>query len=235
MLINFTQIMASLKYAVKYIPNTLVLTAVPLAIGIICGGILAILRVYRIKVISDILDAAVTIIKGIPSILIILVSNLFFTNLFNEFAVSMNWSIRSKDIDVIHIALFALSVSATIILSETIRGALLSIEQSQYDAAYSVGLTRFQTFKRIILPQVFLVVLPTLSGNLIGLLKGSAIAYVIGVPEILNSALRPANATYAFLEAYIAAALIYWLLGIIIETTGRLLEKKFGIFRRNLV
>ncbi len=232
--INYSQIQISFNYAVKFIPITMFLTIVPLMIGIILGGIVAVVRVFRIKLLSNILDISITVLKGIPTILIILVCSLYVTNAFNDFAAAMNWSIRSKDIDVIYIALFALSISATVMISETIRGALLSIEQSQYDAAYSVGLTKFQTFQRIILPQVFLVVIPTLSGNLIGLLKGSSIAYVIGVSEILNSSLRMATATYAFLEAYIAAALIYWALGILIETIGRLLEKKISCYRRNL-
>ncbi len=233
--IDYTQILESLSYAVKFIPVTLFLTLVPLISGIIIGGAVAIMRVFRIRGLSGILDVSVTILKGIPSALVILISSLFFTNTFDHFAKSMNWSIRSKDIDVIYIALFALTVSATVTLSETIRGALLSIEQSQYDAAYSIGFTKLQTFQRIILPQVFLVILPTLAGNLIGLLKGSSIAFLIGVSEILNSSLRTANATYAFLEAYIAAALIYWALGIIIEISGKYLEKKFSCYRRNLV
>ncbi len=234
MSINYPQILVSLSYAVKFVPVTLLLTIVPLLSGIIIGGIIAIMRVFRIKVLSGILDIAVTIFKGIPSTLIILILSLFFTNIFNNLAKSLNWSIRSKDINVIYIALLALSISATVTISETIRGALLSIDQNQYDAAYSVGLTKFQTFKRIILPQVFLVIIPTLSGNLIGLLKGSSIAFLIGVSEILNSSLRTANATYAFLEAYIAAAIIYWGLGIIIEILGKSLEKKFSCYRRNL-
>lgn len=234
MSINYPQILVSLSYAVKFIPVTLLLTAVPLLFGILIGGIIAIVRVFRIKILSSVLDVVVTIFKGIPSTLIILISSLFFTNAFDNFAKSLNWSIRSKDINVIYIALFALSISATVSISETIRGALLSIDQNQYDAAYSIGLTKFQTFQRIILPQMFLVIIPTLSGNLIGLLKGSSIAFLIGVSEILNSSLRTANATYAFLEAYIAAAVIYWGLGILIEISGKFIEKKFSCYRRNL-
>ncbi len=234
MSINYPQILVSLSYAVKFIPVTLLLTAVPLLFGILIGGIIAIVRVFRIKILSSVLDVVVTIFKGIPSTLIILISSLFFTNAFDNFAKSLNWSIRSKDINVIYIALFALSISATVSISETIRGALLSIDHNQYDAAYSIGLTKFQTFQRIILPQMFLVIIPTLSGNLIGLLKGSSIAFLIGVSEILNSSLRTANATYAFLEAYIAAAVIYWGLGILIEISGKFIEKKFSCYRRNL-
>lgn len=235
MSINYPQILVSLSYAVKFVPVTLLLTIVPLLFGILIGGIIAIVRVFRIKVLSELFDVAVTIFKGIPSTLIILISSLFFTNAFNHFAESLNWSIRSKDINVIYIALFALSITATVSISETIRGALLSIDQNQYDAAYSIGLTKFKTFQRIILPQVFLVIIPTLSGNLIGLLKGSSIAFLIGVSEILNSSLRTANATYAFLEAYLAAAIIYWGLGIVIEISGKFIEKKFSCYRRNLI
>lgn len=234
MSINYPQILVSLNYAVKFVPVTLLLTLVPLLLGILIGGVIAIVRVYRIRFLSYAVDVSVTIFKGIPSTLIILISSLFFTKAFDNFAKALNWSIRTKDINVIYIALFALSITATVSISETIRGALLSIEQNQYDAAYSIGLTKFQTFQRIILPQVFLVIIPTLSGNLIGLLKGSSIAFLIGVSEILNSSLRTANATYAFLEAYIAAAIIYWGLGILIEISGKFIEKKFSCYRRNL-
>lgn len=233
--IQYEQIWVSFRYAVMSVPVTLLLTVVPLLVGIIFGTGVAAVRVYRVKIISTIFDFMIAVLKGIPLTLIILMISLVFTNTFDSLAGVMNWPIKAKDIPVVFVALFAISVSAVTMISETIRGALLSVGKGQYEAGYSVGLTTFQTFRRIIAPQAFLVLLPSLSGNMIGLLKGSSIAFLIGVSEVLNSSLKTATSTYCFLEAYIAAAIIYWGLGIAIEYLGKILEKKAGCYRRDVV
>jgi L-cystine transport system permease protein len=135
------------------------------------------------------------------------------------------------DTESIVIGYFALSLMMICGISEVVRGALLSVDKGQSEAAYVVGLNTPQTIRRIILPQIIPVVLPPLLNSTVGLIKGTSIVYTIGIAEILSGALVPASKKYTFFEGYLAAALVYWILTIIVELLFKLAEKKAGKFR----
>lgn len=212
--------------ALKATPITIVLTVVPFIIGIIFGTLLAIARVYKVKVVARLAQIYVVIIKGVPITLILLMSYFAITVYFDVFANYFHLRHRAKDINPIIIAFVALSIAAIAWISEAIRGALNSIGGGQFEAGYSVGLTRFQTLRRIIIPQALPVAIPVLCSTLIGLLKGSSLAFLISVTDLLNAALNTANENYRFLEAYVAAAVIYWALSICIERISYILENR---------
>ncbi|MBP1736240.1 MAG: hypothetical protein H6Q60_121 [Oscillospiraceae bacterium] len=153
---------------------------------------------------------------------------------FNTFAEALGLGIRVKDVSTVYIAIFALSFFSTTMISENIRGALLSISKGQYEAAYSVGLTNGQTFRRIIFPQLMLVLLPGLTGTVIGMTKATSLVILLGVVDILNGALKFANTAYCFFEAYLAAALVYWAFSLVIQFIGTMAEKRLARGRRRL-
>jgi L-cystine transport system permease protein len=94
-----------------------------------------------------------------------------------------------------------------------------------------VGLTSYQTLKRVVLPQMIPVAVPVLCNNLIVFIKMSALLYYISVTDILNAAQIPATINYKFLESYVAAALIYWVICVAIEKLSQLLERKLSRYR----
>ena len=122
-------------------------------------------------------------------------------------------------------------ISSISALSESIRGALMSVADTQYEAGYSVGLSKRQTFFRIIAPQAFLVLLPSLTGDIITLIKMTSLASLVGVMDILNGSIKYANTSYCFLEAYLAAATIYWGISIILGAIGKTYEGNVGKYR----
>jgi len=215
----------ALKEAIKYIPVTLILAVIPLIIGSIIGTIIAVIRIYNIKVLSKLVQVFVVIIRGIPLVVILYLVYFETTNEFDTIAAKFNWNIHSKDINVIYIAIIAISISAIANISETIRGGLISVGKGQFEAAYSIGLTRSQTLRRIIIPQALPVILPSLCSNFIGLIKGSSIAYLITIVDIMNGAIITATGNYKFLEAYIAAAIVYWALCVCVEKASFIFEK----------
>lgn len=224
----------SLEEGIRFIPVTLILTFLPLFIGLLLGGIIAVFRLHRVKIVSPVLDGLIAVLKGIPANLYLIILGIFMTNIFDFIAISLQWSIRSKDLNIIAVAVIGLTLSSVAILSENIRGAFKAVDQGQYEAGYSIGLTNWQTLRRLILPQMFLVLLPSLTGDIISLMKKSSLAFYLGVTDVFNSTLNSANRYYSFLEAYISAAMIYWGLSIMIECTGRTLEKRLGIHRKAL-
>lgn len=232
--ISIDAIIESFIYGLKYLPETLKLIFIPLAIGLVLGTVIALIRVYRIPVLSEFFAAFVTIYQGVPIVVALFLYNILFLMKFNDLLSALHINKTIADVDSIWVAVFALTMFAVCMMSEVIRGALLSIDKGQTEAGFAVGLTKVQIIRRIILPQVVPVAVGPLINNIVGLIKGSSIAYVVGIAEVLSGALIPSARRYTFFEGYLAAALVYWGLTILIEKAGKLIEEKAGKYRRSL-
>jgi cystine transport system permease protein len=119
--------------------------------------------------------------------------------------------------------------------SEVIRGVIESIPTGQWEAAYSIGMTRAQALRRTILPQAARVALPALSNSFISLVKDTSLAAVLTVPEIFQAAQRIASVTYEPLILYTEAALIYLVFSSVLSSAQTQLEKRLGqhaLFKR---
>ena len=111
-------------------------------------------------------------------------------------------------------------------LSEIIRATILSIDKNEIEAAMSLGMTNFQTMRRVILPQALLVALPILGNTLIGLLKNTSVAFTVAVQDIMGAAKVASGRNLRYFEVYIAAALVYWGVCLVIEFATKKLENK---------
>jgi cystine transport system permease protein len=119
--------------------------------------------------------------------------------------------------------------------SEVIRGVIESIPAGQWEAAYSMGMTRSQALRRTILPQAARVALPALANSFIALVKDTSLAAVLTVPEIFQAAQRIASVTYEPLILYTEAALIYLLFSSVLSSAQVQLERRLSqhaIFKR---
>ncbi len=110
-------------------------------------------------------------------------------------------------------------------MSETIRGAFNAVDKGQIEACMSIGMTRIQTMRRIILPQSMAVALPSLLNSLVDLIKGTSLAFVIGVPELMAIASYEGSKSFKYFEIYVIVAVIYWCLSIILTRLQSLAEK----------
>lgn len=224
----------ALEAALKYTPITFFLATVPLIIGIFFGTLVAVARLFKIKVLGRILQVFVVVIKAIPLVLQIMIINFGIIGAVDFLSEKYQWSFASKDINRLYIVLIAICIFSIVNISETIRGALMSIDKGQYEAAYSIGLTRIQTLRKIILPQAFPLAAPVLCNNFIGLIKGSSLAYIISVTDLMNGALITATSNYKYLEAYVASAIVYWIVCIIIEKASVILERHLKVFNKEV-
>ena len=224
-------IVEAFKSAVTYIPTTLLITLVVVVIGLFFGVIVAALRTYRIPVLAHAADGFVIAFRAIPINLILVVSSIVFVTHFDSIARFLHLTVTIRDVSRIYVGIFALSLPSIAYMSEYIRGSLLSVDKGQFEAGYTVGLTFFQTFRRIIFPQMMLVFVPSLTGIVIALMKATSLVILIGVVDVLNGALKYANLYFSYFEAYLAAALVYWGLSLIVEFLGKALEKRIGKYR----
>lgn len=217
---------AAFLAGLQHLPTTLFLTFSSLSIGIIFGLFIALVRYFKVPLLGRLFQILIIILRGVPILLLLLAGYLFTSEWVNYLAEKYSWGISFEDVNAVFIALFAYVIFATVQASEVLRGALQAIDQGQFDAAYSIGMTRRQMIRRIIVPQIFPTALPMIGNLTISLLKATSLASLITVVDVLMGSLITANANYRFLESYVAAALIYWLLAIMIEQVTRLLENK---------
>lgn len=131
-------------------------------------------------------------------------------------------------LDPLVAALIGFSLNIGAYNAEVIRGAIEAIPRGQWDAAYSLSMTRAQALRRTILPQAARVAVPPLANSFIALVKDTSLAAVITVPEIFQAAQRIASVTYEPLVLYVEAALIYLVLCSVLSSVQVRLERYFS-------
>ena len=132
--------------------------------------------------------------------------------------------------------IMALTLLYSAQLAEIIRSALAAVGPGQYEAGIASGLSPFMTMVRIVIPQAFVIAIPNLGNSLIALLKEGSLAYTIGLIDMMGSGNLIISRNYGAyaLETYIALAIIYWGLTLLIENLFKFLEKQFSRGRRTV-
>jgi cystine transport system permease protein len=121
-----------------------------------------------------------------------------------------------------------LSLNAGAYLSESLRGAILSVAQGQWRAAYSLGLGWGQTLRHVVLPQALRVAVPSMSNTLISLIKDTSLVSVITMTELMLVTKELISVTFRPLPLYVAAAIIYWVLSLFFEGLQRRAERRLN-------
>ncbi len=213
----------------KYLPTTLFLTLIALFIGLVLGLIIAVIRINKIPVLSQLAVAFVSIMRGTPIIV-----QLYITYFGIPIALKYINYYYGTDYDIngipgIVFAMVALGLNQSAFDSETIRSAILSVDKGQLEAAKSMGMSGWQVLKRVIIPQASTVALLPLGNSLIALIKGTSLAFTCSVVEITAAGKILAGKNYRYFEVYCSLAIIYWVITFIFERILKLIEKKISI------
>ena len=141
----------------------------------------------------------------------------------------------NKEIDIaavpaILFVYIAFSFNVGAYLSETFRAAILSVEKGQIEGALSLGMTKFQSMIRIVLPQAFVYALPNLGNTIISLIKDTSLAFIISVVEMMGQAKIIGAQGLNFFEVYIVVAFLYWIICILVEKIVSILENRLRKF-----
>lgn len=193
---------------------TLQMALTSYAFAVIGGVIIALIRFYKVKVLNTFFSIYISFFRGTP-----LVAQLFLL----YFGVSRNIPFMHQ-MTGYQAMIIGVSFNTAAYMAEGIRGALESVDRGQLEAAQSIGMTKLQTSIRILVPQASRIAIPTLSNNLIDVIKGTALAITIGVTDMMYVSQQAAAASFKFMECYIAVMLIYWGLSLIIGFLQKKLE-----------
>ena len=226
-----TFILAVLPRLLPWLAVTFGIMIGTVVFGSALGGLLAWAKVGRSKALKAFADGYTWILRCTPSIVLLFI---VFYGLPLALMALFHININFWDKAFFVLVTFVLFFSAT--MSEIMRSAYLSVDKGQYEAAVSSGLSPAQAFRRIVFPQAVVVALPNFGNSLIALMKEGALAYTVGLIDIMGAGTLIIARNYgAFaLETYIALALIYWALTIAIERSFLALEKRLGRGRKTV-
>ena len=211
------------------LPITLLLTAGGAVFGILLAMVFAIVKINRVKVLYPIQAFFVSFLRGTPLLVQLMLTYFGIPLLLKAINQKYGTSFNINDIPASVFAIVAFAFNEAAYASETIRAAILSVDPGEIEAARSLGMTNKQVYMRVIIPNAAVVATPSLINSLIGLTKGTSLAFSAGVVEIFAKAQAIAGADYRYFERFISVSLIYWAVNILIEQLGRWIEKMMDI------
>jgi polar amino acid transport system permease protein len=214
---SFVQICAQLWPGML---TTIEIFLLTLAFSLPLGLLVAFGRMSRIHVISWITRIYISVMRGTPLMLQLLV---VYFGPYLIFGIPITYGYRFPA------TIIAFVVNYAAYFAEIYRGGIQSMQKGQYEAAHVLGFSKTQTFFDIVLPQVFKRILPPVTNEVITLVKDTSLAYAIAVTEMFTQAKMLASAQ-ASMMPYLAAALFYYIFNSIVALLMDRIEKKFSYY-----
>jgi polar amino acid transport system permease protein len=216
--VSFRSVLENLDLLAAALLTTLSLFAVtflitlPIALAIACG------RVYGPRWTQTLLTGLVYLVRGVPGVLVVLI--VFYALPFVGPTLDAYWCV-----------VLTLSIIQTIYISEVFRAALQSIERGQFEAGSSLGMTWWQTFRLVVVPQAAIVAAPAFISAGIQLMQNTTIASGVGLYDLLG---RAQNLAVNYLDGtpILVVAPVYVLLLLPLVRFGRSMETRLNVGRR---
>ena len=186
-----------------------------LLLSVVFGTLLGVVRSVRLPILGALGEAYVELVCGIP--LIVLLSVVYYG--LPALGVTLGGFPS---------AVLALGLYSAAYTSEIVRGGLSSVPTGQLEAARSLGLSRLQSLRFVVLPQAWRVALPALGNEFVSLILGSSLASAVTLQELFAAGKYITNATYRQFEVYAVLALVYFLLTFTLTRLLRLLERRLS-------
>ena len=223
----------------KGIGITVYVTIVAYAGALVVGLLVGLARVSKNRVLYEVATFYVEILRGVPMLVLLL----YIAFVLAPAMVSaVNWlgvqlaglgpvakplaELRVRDFDYAMRAIIALIIGYSAFLSEVFRAGIESIERGQVEAAYSLGMSRWQAMRLVVLPQAIRRVLPPLGNDFIAMLKDSSLVSVLGVADITQMGKVYAASTFLYFETYNIVAFLYLSMTIVLSLLVRWMERR---------
>ncbi|MGA1933731.1 amino acid ABC transporter permease [Arcobacter sp. YIC-464] len=178
----------------------------------IIGVIVAMMKLSSLVFLRDIATVYITIVRGTPLLVQIFLFYFIVANIF--------------ELDRFIAGVLSLGIFFGAYMAEILRGAIQSIDKGQLEAANSLGISKYQAMRYIILPQAFKRALPTLVGEMIALIKDSSLVSVISITDLTKVGKEIVANTFSPFETWIVVAVLYLCITSILSLIGHRLEKK---------
>lgn len=208
------------KYSAVYISGlggTLWISLVTVALGTLLGMLVALMRMGRSKLLRIITDVYIEVLRGTPILL-----QLYF------FWIGLP-KIMPFELSDTQCIVTALVINASAYISEIIRAGINAVDKGQWEAARSIGLSNVHVMTRVILPQAVKNILPALCNEFISTVKGTSLASVFFVGELMTSYKTVQSATFLAIQSLTIVGIIYFILNFVLSRLLRLLERRLTV------
>lgn len=186
---------------------TIQLSVLTTLLGLILGALATAARLSRSRILRGIAAAYISVIRGTPALIQLFL--LYFGGPQIGIQLSAFWA-----------GVIGLGVNIGAYMAETMRGAIISVDKGQTEAARAIGMSRWQTMRQVVLPQAMRMMIRPLGVNINALIKGTALVAPISVVELTYTAQRYIGSTYRPFEMFLLAGVLYL---IIIFAVSRLI------------
>jgi len=207
--LNVEYMLGLVPVLLRYLPLTLQLAGIGMVLALILACLFAVVRVLRIPVLNQLTIVFISFFRGTPLLVQLFLFYYGLPQLVSALTV----------IDGITATIMGLTMHFSAYMAESIRAAIVGVDRSQTEAALSIGMTNGQMMRRIVLPQATRVALPTLMNYFIDMIKATSLAFTLGVTELMGATQKEASGSFLYFEAFIVAAIIYW---IVVELLSKL-------------
>lgn len=218
-----------LDFIIAGIGYTLLVSAGGISVAIILALFGALGRLSKNPIANGIASFYVSFIRGTPLLVQVYMWYLGLPQVGEQLErLGLTGAQRLLTLPAIPAGILALGVCYGAYMTETFRAGIQSISKGQTEAAYSLGMTPSQTLRRIILPQAIRIVIPPIGNDFVAMLKDSSLVSIMGVWELTFRATKMGRRYFRSMETLAVAALIYWVMCIILQTLQARLEAHMG-------
>ncbi|MDR3146696.1 MAG: amino acid ABC transporter permease [Treponema sp.] len=209
-----------LPRVVSALPTTLLIVLTATLSGLAVGLLLAFPRLEKVPILNRLCQVLVSFIRGTPILIQMFIVYYALPMLLLQVGINITrW-------DKIYFIYITYGINTGAYFSEIIRSSILSVPRAQRDAAAAAGLTRFQTYRRIIIPQSVVIAIPSLGTSMTSLLQDTSLAFALGILDVIGRVRALGAITSRILEGYVVAALIFIVLTISLEKLFGYIEAK---------
>ncbi len=207
------------KYIIEGLKNTLLIALGAVILGVLLGGITAIIRninenTKKLKLLSLLAKAYVSIIRGTPVILQLMI---IYYVIF-----------KSVDVNIVLVGILAFGINSGAYVAEIIRAGINSVDKGQSDAGYALGLHYHHVMGKIVLPGAIKNILPALGNEFITLVKETSVGAYIGIIELTKASDIIASRTYDYFFPLIIIAIIYLIITLVLSKLINIMEVKLN-------
>ena len=194
---------------------------VTLVVSLPLGLVIAFGRMSKNKVLHSIVKVYISVMRGTPLMLQLMV---VYFGPYYLFGIRVGTSYR------LWATFIGFSINYAAYFAEIYRSGIQSMPAGQYEAAYILGYSRFQTFFKIILPQVIKRILPSVTNEVITLVKDTSLAFTLSVAEMFSIA-KALAASQTNMIPFVAAGLFYYIFNLVVAVAMEWFEKKLDYYR----
>lgn len=205
------------KMVLHGLRNTAIITLGALAIGVAIGMVIAIVKYFAddskaLKPLAWLCDVYTTVVRGIPIVVLLMIF----------------YYIILVSAEGITVGIIAFGINSGAYMAELIRSGINAVNRGQMEAGRSLGLSKMQTMRKIILPQAVRYILPAIGNEMIALVKETSVAGYVAVAEVTRSIFLIRNNTYESVVTLTLLAAIYLVIVIILTRLLKLLERRLS-------